>query len=160
MSKLFSKLKKRPKRKVEDERVDLRTEQQLLRKRIKELENQLDELNNEEADAFKANDGSKIAILDHRIKAVEESIKKLKANYRDNVEAEKTYSETMKNDREGRCATRNSWLNALATILGGTLVGVGLKKAYISDEAGTLVNKKTLDWVKTLPIIRNFGRLK
>lgn len=159
-NKLISKLKRTPKWKLNQERDDLQMEQKLLRNRIKELENHLDKLKDDEIAAFKGNDSSTITVLDHQIQATEELIKKAKADYKDNADVLEVYSKVLKNDREGKSASRNSWFGALGTIAGAGLAAVGLKKAYDSDEAGTLVNKKTLDWVKGLPIIRNFGRLK
>lgn len=155
---LLSKLKRKPKWKLKEERDELQMEQKLLRQKLKEFEDNLSSLKDDQIAALKANDSTTIAVLDHKIDATEKKIVRIKADYKDNADVLEVYSKVLKNDREGKASSRNSWFGALSTVTGIGLAAVGLKKAYTSDQEGTLVNKKTLDWVKGLPIIRNFGR--
>lgn len=155
---LLSKLKRKPKWKLKEERDELQMEQKLLRQRLKEFEDNLSSLKDDQIAALKANDATTIAVLDHKIDATEKKIVRIKADYKDNADVLEVYSKVLKNDREGKASSRNSLFGALSTVTGIGLAWVGLKKAYDSDQEGTLVNKKTLDWVKGLPIIRNFGK--
>lgn len=157
-NKLIGKFKRKPKWELKEERRDLQLDQKKLRGDLKELEGLLKTLKDEEINALKANDSEKITIVEHRIEMTEKSIARIKADYKENYDAIEAYSRALKNDREGESSRRNSWFGALSSIAGAALAAVGLKKAYNSDIEGTLVNKKTLDWVKGLPIIRGFGK--
>ena len=155
---LLSKLKRKPKWKLREERDDLQMEQKLLRQNQKELEANLSALKDAQIVALKSNDSGSIAVLDRKIELAEKQIARIKGDYKDNADVLDVYSRVLKNDREGKAASRNSWFGALSSVAGVGLAAFGLKKAYDSDQEGTLVNKKTLDWVKGLPIIRSFGK--
>lgn len=155
---LLAKLKRKPKWKLKEERDDLQMEQKLIRQAIKEFEANVDKLKDDEIIALKGNDSTAITVIDRQIETTEKLIEKYKANYKNNAEVLEVYSKVLKNDREGKASSRNSWFGALSSVAGVGLAAFGLKKAYTSDQEGTLVNKKTLDWIKGLPIIRNFGR--
>lgn len=157
-NKLIGKLKKKPKWKLREERDDLQMEQKNLREKLKELEENLSALQSDEIAALKANDTTTITLLDHKIEVTGKKIARIKADYKENADVLEVYSKVLKNDREGKASSRNSWFGALSTVTGIGLAAFGLKKAYDSDVEGTLINKKTLDWVKGLPIIRNFGK--
>lgn len=155
---LLGKLKRKPKWKLKEERDELQMEQKLLRKSLKDYEERLNDLKSDEIIALKGNNSGAIAVLDQQIKNTERKIEKAKADYKNNAEVLEVYSKVLKNDREGKASSRNSWFGALSSVAGIGLAAFGLKKAYDSDQEGTLVNKKTLDWVRNLPIIRSFGR--
>ena len=155
---LLGKLKRKPKWKLKEERDDLQMEQKLIRNQIKEFEANLDKLKDDEIVALKGNDSTSIAVIERQIETTEKLIEKYKANYKNNADVLEVYSKVLKNDREGKASSRNSWFGALSSVAGVGLAAFGLKKAYTSDQEGTLVNKKTLDWVKGLPIIRSFGK--
>ena len=155
---LLAKLKRKPKWKLKEERDDLQMEQKLIRQAINEFEANVDKLKDDEIIALKGNDSTAITVIDRQIETTEKLIEKYKANYKNNAEVLEVYSKVLKNDREGKASSRNSWFGALSSVAGVGLAAFGLKKAYTSDQEGTLVNKKTLDWIKGLPIIRNFGR--
>ena len=155
---LLAKLKRKPKWKLKEERDDLQMEQKLIRQAVKEFEANVDKLKDDEIIALKGNDSTAITVIDRQIETTEKLIEKYKANYKNNAEVLEVYSKVLKNDREGKASSRNSWFGALSSVAGVGLAAFGLKKAYTSDQEGTLVNKKTLDWIKGLPIIRNFGR--
>lgn len=155
---LFGKLKKKPKWKLKEERDELQMEQKLIRQSIKEFEASLDKLKDNEIVALKGNDSTTITVIERQIETTEKLIEKYKANYKNNADVLEVYSKVLKNDREGKASSRNSWFGALSSVAGVGLAAIGLKKAYDSDLEGTLVNKKTLDWIRGLPIIRNFGK--
>ena len=155
---LLGKLKRKPRWKLKEERDDLQMEQKLLRQSLKELDANLSNLKDAEIAALKGNDAGAITVLDQQIKNVERKIEKNKADYKNNAEVLEVYSKVLKNDREGKASSRNSWFGAISSVAGVGLAAFGLKKAYDSDMEGTLVNKKTLDWIKGLPIIRSFGK--
>lgn len=157
-NKLLGKLKRKPKWKLREERDDLQMEQKLLRQKQKSLEENLSALKDDQISALKANDGGTVAVLDRKVELTEKQIARIKADYKDNADLLEVYSKVLKNDREGKAASRNSWFGALSSVAGVGLAAFGLKKAYDSDMEGTLINKKTLDWVKGLPIIRSFGK--
>ena len=155
---LLGKLKKKPKWKLKEERDDLQMEQKLIRQRIKVLEEDLSKLKDDYIVALKGTDGGAIAVLENKIEITEKKIDKHKADYKNNADVLEVYSKVLKNDREGKASSRNSWFGAISSVAGVGLAAFGLKKAYDSDQEGTLVNKKTLDWIKGLPIIRSFGK--
>lgn len=155
---LKKKLMRRNKRQLREERDDLILEQQVLRKKVYVLQNNLDGLNKSIQDAYKANDQATIETLDPKINRTREKIEECKKLYKDNTISLKVYSEILKNDKEGSAVERNSWFGALGTVSGVLLGGIGLKAAYRTDREGSLENKKTLSWFRDIPnIIKNFS---
>ena len=155
---LMKKLKRKPKWKLKEERDELQMEQKLLRKENETLDTQVQNLKNDLISAFKGNDQSSIAVLEQQIKNLESRIVKNSGRYTNNAEVLEIYSKVLKNDREGKSSMIGSWVGAITGLVGAGAAVAGLKMAYNSDNEGTLVHKKTLEWVKGLPIIRNFGR--
>ena len=154
------KLKRRPRRKVIQERDELLLQQAKIRMETDVLLRQLNDLRDDEAVAFKGNDGSAIAVIEAKIETVKDKISENDRRYEKNVEVLETYSKVVKNDSERNNGTLVAAVGVITSLGGLALAGVGLKKAYQSDEDGTLVRKKTFDWVKNLPIIRDVGRTK
>lgn len=155
---VLSKLRRKPKWKLRQERDELQLDQKKLREETDALRTQLANLMNDENIALKANNVDVIAVLDHQIDETRKKIDENEKHYKSNAEDLEIYSKIIKNDREGRSVVRNSIFGAIGTLGGLGLWAVGMKKAYDSDQDGTLVNKKTLDWVGRLPILRSFGK--
>lgn len=157
---MMKKLRRKPQWKLQEERDELQLEQRQLRTETGILKARLNELRDNRTKASQANDESSLAVTDNLIEFVETKISENDKRYKTNAEVLEIYSKVVKNDKEGKSLLRNSLIGA-ATGLGGlALAAIGLKKAYQSDLEGTLVNKKTLEWVSKLPIMRSFGRLK
>jgi len=155
---VYKTLKRKPKWKLKEERTELQEIQKVLRTETCELEKHLDRLKSDEIAAFKANDTTSISVLEAQIEMVEKAITEKDKRYKMNADILEVYSKVSKNDKEGDGASVSSAIGAI-TGLGGLALGfIGLKKAYNSDLEGSLVNKKTLDWVQRLPIFRVFGK--
>ena len=154
----FFKKDRKSKWKIRAERDELQIMQQRLRKNVEILEKQISELQAEEIQAFKNNDGSKIAELEVKIDDLKEKVEGFDKRYKANADVLKTYSEIDKNDREGSGITSNAIVGAITGLGGLALAYFGLRQAYTADVEGLLPNKKTLEWVKGLPIIRNFSK--
>ena len=157
---MLKKLKKKPKWEIAQERSELRLQQQKLRIETEVYTKTLSGLKDDYNIALKAEepDGENIAYIENQISTIEDKIIQNDKRYKANAEVLEIYSKIVKNDREGNASTRNSAVGVITGIGGLVLAGFGLKKAYESDMEGTLVNKKTLDWAKSLPILRNFGK--
>lgn len=154
---VIKKLKRKPKWKLKKERFELQEQQKTIRLETEKLESHVSQLKDDEIAALKANDTSTIEFLDHRIAVLEKKIADNDKRYKANAEILEIYSKIVKNDKEG---TSSSVGSAVGTItgLGGLALGIiGLRKAYQSDEVGSMVNKKTLDFVNRLPLLRNLG---
>lgn len=155
---MYKKLKRKPKWKLNQERNELQEIQKVLRMETRELEDNLDKLKNDEIAAFKANDTVSIPVIEAQIEMIEKTISEKDKRYKMNADILEVYSKVSKNDKEGDSASVGTAIGAVTGLGGLALAFIGLKKAYNSDMEGTLINKKTLDWVQRLPIIRNFGR--
>lgn len=157
---LKKKLRRKPRWKVKEERNELMLQQKKIRLEIEKLEAQVDNLKDDEIVALKGNDGATIALIEEKIRVAEEKIAQLDKRYDSNKSAEKVYSEVMKNDSDSDNNTLATVVGVITGLGGLAIGGVGLMKAYQSDEDGTLVRKKTFDWVKGLPVIRDIGKKK
>lgn len=155
---MLRKLKRTPKWKLKKEREEVQEQQKVIRVKLTELEDALDKLKDTEIAALKANDGDAVALVDDQIKAIEKKIENLDKRYKANAEILEIYSKIIKNDREGSSSTAGAWAGWVTAIGGLALGAFGLKKAYDADVSGELTNKKTLDWVQRLPILRSFGK--
>lgn len=155
---LLKKLKRKPKWKLKEERDDLQMEQRLLRRRNDILSNELEQRKTEEIAALKADNQTAITLLDRQISDIEKKINENEKHYKNNAEVLEIYSKVLKNDREGKSSMVASWVGAVTGLVGAGVAVTGLRMSFKSDEEGGLINKKTLEWVKGLPIIRSFGR--
>lgn len=150
--------KRKPKWKIKEERAELQLQQQRLRKTIEALEARISELKDEEIQAFKDNDGTKIAELEVKIDDLKEKVSGYDKRYRNNAEVLEIYSKVGKNDVDGSNGSVTTAVGVI-TGLGGLALGwLGLRDAYKSDIEGSLSNKKTLDWTKSFPIFKSFGK--
>lgn len=154
---LFNKLKRKPKWKLKQERDELQMEQKLIRQKCGVYSERLNECKDNEIKALKANDGDSITVIDREIDDLQKKISECEKRYKNNAEVLEIYSKVLKNDREGKSSTIGSWIGALTGLVGAGVAVAGLKMSFKSDEEGTLHRKKTLDWIKGLPLIRNFG---
>ena len=158
MSNTMFKLTRKPRRKVIQEKEAITLQQEALRIEREELDKELDDLREEENNAIASNDSVEIARLGAKIDSVEKKISRNEKRYKDNVDILKTYTDTI-NAEPARVNNAASTIVSIVTKLGGLAIGsIGLYKAYQSDEAGTLVRKKTIDWIKNLPVIKDIGR--
>lgn len=155
---LIKKLKRKPKWKLKEERDDLQMEQKLIRKQNDILQSELERFKDDEIVALKGNNTSAITVLERQISSMEKKIAENEKRYKNNAEVLEIYSKVLKNDREGKSSVVASWVGAITGIVGAGVAVTGLRMSFKSDEEGSLINKKTLDWVKGLPIIRSFGR--
>lgn len=158
MSNTMFKLTRKPRRKVKEEKEAIALQQQKLRTEIEELEAELNELMEKESKAIADNDSVEIARLGAKIEGIEKKIARNEKRHKDNVDILKSYTDTI-NAEPTKTSNTAKTIVDIVVKLGGLAIGsVGLYKAYESDEAGTLVRKKTIDWIKNLPIIRDIGR--
>ena len=153
-----SKKNRKSKWKIKQERDELQLMQQRLRMGVEVFEKRIAELKDEEIQAFKDNDGAKIAELETKINDLNEKIEKIDKRYKANADILETYSKIVKNDREGVSSNSNAIVGAITGLGGLGLAYFGLRQSYTADVDGLLPNKKTFEWVKNLPIIRNFGK--
>lgn len=157
-SALFTKLKRKPKWKLKKEREELQEQQKYIRIETEKLEANLSSLKDDEIAALKANDGNSITLIENQIKTIENKISDNDKRYKTNADILEIYSKIIKNDKEGNSSTAST-VAAWVTAIGGVALGaIGLKKAYDADLNGDLVNKKTLDWVQRIPILRNWKK--
>ena len=161
---MFEKLKRKPKWKVKKERDELYEQQKLLRIATEKLEERLGELKNDEITALKANDGNSVTVIENQIEAIENKINSNDERYKRNATILEIYSKILKNDKEGNSNVAST-IVACATGIGGLALGVlGLKKSYEYDTDGEkpllVIRPKTREFIKSLPIIRNFGNKK
>ena len=157
---LKQRLRRKPRWKVKEERNELMLQQQQIRLETEKLETQVNNLKEDEIVALKSNDGATIAVIEEKIRTAQEKIAQNDKRYKENAAALKVYSEVAKNDSDSDNNTLATVIGVITGIGGLAIGGVGLMKAYESDEAGTLVRKKTFDWVKGLPIVRDIGKKK
>ena len=157
---LKRRLRRKPRWKVREERNELMLQQKKLRLETEKLEAQIDNLKDDEIVALKGNDGTAIAVIEEKIRAAQEKIAQNDKRYKDNESALKVYSEVAKNDSDSDNNTLATVVGVITGIGGLAIGSVGLFKAYQSDEDGTLVRKKTFDWIKGLPVVRDIGKKK
>lgn len=155
---MFKKLKRKPKWKLIEEQKELQLQQKKLRMETDLLKDNLSKLKDDEIAALQGNDGGTIALIENKISMVRGKIEENDRRYKANAEVLEIYSKIVKNNREGAGATTNSVIGVVTGLGGLVLGGIGLHQAYKSDMEGTLHNKKTLDWIKGLPILRNIGK--
>lgn len=155
---LMKKLQKKPKWKLIKEREEIELQQKKIRMETEELQKNLSNLKDDEIVALKGTDGTAITLIEAKIDSTKEKIAENDKRYKDNANVLETYSKIIKNDREGATSTRNSIIGLVTGLGGLALGGIGLKMAYDSDMEGTLVNKKSLEWVKSFPIFKGFGK--
>ena len=158
MSIMSKRLKKEKKWRLMQEREELQLQQKKLRLETDELLRNLVELREDEIKAIQANDTTTITLISARIDAAKEKIESNDRRYASNAATLENYSKVLKNDTDGSCSKLNTGVGIITGLGGLTLGAIGLKKAYESDMEGTLVNKKTLDWVTKLPIFRGFKK--
>ncbi len=143
---------------LKQEVKELEKQQKSIRQETEELLRSLDKLHDDEKQAIKNNDSTKIALISAKIEEVKEKIDRNDKRYANNTTSLENFSKTRKNDAERECSKLNSLIGAITGLGSLTLGGIGLKMAYDSDMEGALVNKKTLDWVAKLPIFRGFKK--
>lgn len=151
MEELKSKLKRKRKKKLKEERdavmayeESLRVKETAVLQEIVALQSELESLTEEDdREAKKQTIQSKKEEL--------ELIMKLRQETKDVL---KVYSEILKDDREGRAASRNSIFSGIFSIGSLTVGAIGLGAAFQSDNEGTLINRHTFDWLKNLPVFK------
>lgn len=157
MNNVFKKRNRKAKWTLESEDKELRLTLAKLRKENDILRERLDQLKDDEIKALMANDGTTIAVIEAKIDRVKEKIQDNEERYKRINQYLETDSKTRKNRSDGKnntAATIVKWV----TGIGGLAIGtIGLAAAYQSDMEGSLVNKKTFEWFKQLPILRKLG---
>ena len=142
---------------VEAEKNELLLQQKKLREENEEIERQIALIEAEQIEAYKNNDGDKIALNEAKLEALNNRLARNDKRYKDNQEAVDTYSKITKNKSDSGNNVVGTIVSVITGFGGLAIAAIGLKKAYESDEDGTLVRKKTFDWIRNIPIVRDFG---
>lgn len=159
-NKIKKELRKKRKKKLREEYSELIEVQNILKMRIGKVEEAIATLRSDEIIALKKEDKKNADLIESMIKQYELEYERMMKRYKMNSEILKLYSEVLKNGHEGRAAVGNLLIGSAGVAASTALAAIGLKKAYASDIEGTMRNAKTFDWIKSLPIIRNFGSSK
>lgn len=155
---MFKRLNKREKWELKMEKEELQRQQKEIREYTDKLKSDLNGTKDQLIQALVSNDGVDIAKLENSIQEMESKIKANDERYKMNAGVLETYSKVTKNDKEGNSAKSGSILGWITGLGGMALGALGLGLAYRSDIEGSLSNKKTLDWAKSFPILRNMGK--
>lgn len=150
-------LKKKKKRRLKQEYADLIELQNALRLRIAKAEEAIAQMRSNEIIALRKEDKGQADICESIIAQYTEEYKRMTTRYKSNSEILKIYAEVLNCRSDSRIGLFNAITGAAGIAASAAIASVGLKKAYQSDIEGTMRNNKVFDWIKGLPIIRNFG---
>ena len=143
MFKLFKKNKNNVSTKEIEQEIKIKQKANLAERDV--LKNRRAELIDDLALAKKAGDDLNAKIFVDQIKIVDDQIEALDVEYKKNDESlvNHTKIDNMNSERKGEKIVAGA---TVLSAIGGLGLGVwSLKKAYDSDQNGTLVNKKVLD---------------
>ena len=161
--KIGDEVMKKNKQTLSKEKQDLQNRQEILRVRKEAL---LDERKSLRRDLYAAKKSKKeddIELIQMQLDDIETDIKDINFEYKMNSECLDCYEKVSKSKSEGRGSALSTVFGGIATAATIALGAESLRKAYKSDEEGTLVNKKTLDVfnrINPLRILDKFPKKK